>query len=127
MTYLIRNRVLSDKSIKFYITFAKLTVKLKLDLLKRIALVSMGQNCGIYLEVISSPSVLFGGKVADAYGCFKIRHILYYYQSLAILCPLLDLFFVRMLSFVHRCLRSESPLVNLWSVMGYYIDKWIPL
>jgi len=27
--------------------------------------------------------------------------------------PLLDLFFVRMLSFVHRCLRSESPLINL--------------
>jgi len=44
-------------------TFAKLTVKLKLDLLKRIALVSMEHNCGIYLEVISSPSVLLGGKV----------------------------------------------------------------
>jgi len=26
--------------------------------------------------------------------------------------PLLDLFFVRMLSFVHGCLRSESPLIN---------------
>jgi len=26
--------------------------------------------------------------------------------------PLLDLFFVRILSFVHRCLRSESPLIN---------------
>jgi len=61
---------------------------------------SMKQNCGIYLEVISSPSVLHGGKVFRRIWQLPNTSHSVLLPVLRDTLPLLDLFFVRMLSFV---------------------------
>jgi len=95
-----------------------LTVKLKLGSLKRIVLVSMEQNCGIYLEVISSPYSMVeryqAHMTASKYHTFCI-----YYQPWAILCRC-------SICFLYACwvLSIDVFVANLhwsivWSVMGW--------
>jgi len=58
---------------------------------------------------------------------FQIPHILYYYQSLAILCRCLICFLYACWVLSRDVFVANLHWLILWSVMGYYMDKWIPL
>jgi len=98
-----------------YIASLKLIFIQRPDSSKPTAQVSMELNCGICLKIIFSQTVLYAWRKGILVVSF-IRHLPNTTHSALIphlsdTLPLLNMFYMRMINFVYKCLRSESSLV----------------